>query len=287
MPLVSLREVLKGTRERRFAVGAFNAMDHAFAEGILQAAEEMRTPVILAGGDFPGPDYARFIPYLLDRIGRSEVPVCLHFDHGSSFEACARAVKSGYSSVMIDGSSLPFEDNVALTKRVVDMAHAYGVDVEGELGCIGSNWDSMEGEGTGSVHTDPESARVFVRETGIDALAVAIGTSHGLYRQAPDLDFGRLAAIRQRVDVPLVMHGSSGLSERDFSRAIDGGICKINAFTALTMKVTRQIADDLRDTELASSMSHMISLKMTEYAKQEVMRYIRIFRTLPIEEDLN
>ena len=141
----------------------------------------------------------------------------------------------------------------------------------------------MEGKKRG-VYTDPESARCSC-ERPVLTPSSGNRTSHGLYRQAPDLDFERLEVIRRCVNIPLVMHGSSGLSERDFTRAIDGGICKINAFTALTMKVTRQIADDFRDTELASSMSHTISLKMTEYAKQEVMRHIRMFRTLPIEED--
>lgn len=281
MPLVSLKEVLKGTQERRFAVGAFNVMDHSFAEGVLQAAEETSTPVILAAGDFPGPDYTNFIPYLLDRISRTSVPVCLHFDHGSSFEACARAVRVGFSSVMIDGSSLPFEENVSVTRRVVEFAHACGVDVEGEIGHTASSSDSMESddEVSESIYTDPEDAVRFVEKTGVDALAVAIGTVHGTYRREPKLDFPRLAAIRSCIQVPLVMHGSSGLSAPLFREAIENGICKINAFTNLTLKVTSKLATWMEETPIEKTMSHILSLKMSELAKEEVMRHIKLFGT--------
>lgn len=281
MPLVSLKEVLKNTQERRFAVGAFNVMDHSFAEGILLAAEETSTPVILAAGDFPGPDYANFIPYLLDRISRTSVPVCLHFDHGSSYESCARAIRAGFSSVMIDGSSLPFDENVSVTRRVAELAHACSVDVEGEIGHTASASDSMEGdeESGESIYTDPKDAVRFVEETGVDALAVAIGTVHGTYKREPKLDFPRLAAIRSRVQVPLVMHGSSGLSAPLFKEAIENGICKINAFTNLTLKVTSELATWMCEMPLERTMSHILSLKMTELAKKEVMRHIKLFGT--------
>lgn len=279
MPIASLREVLQNTREQHFAVGAFDTMDHAFTEGILAAAEETQTPVILAAGDFPGPDYSNFLPYLVDRISRTSVPVCLHFDHGGSFEACARAIRAGFSSVMIDGSALSFSENIALTKRVVEMAHACHVDVEGEVGHVGANAGSVESRRDDSRYTEPEAAAEFSEQTGVDALAVAIGTAHGVYKEAPKIDFERLRAIRSLVSVPLVMHGASGLSDEDFRRAVENGMCKINAFTNLTIAVTSHIADDIPFLTNPLKMSHEISLKMTAYAKQEVLRHILLFGT--------
>ncbi len=277
MPMVSLCEVLRNTREQHFAVGAFDTMDHAFTEGILQAAEESRTPIIVAAGDFPGPDYSNFLPYLIDRISRTTVPVCLHFDHGASFEACSRAIRAGYSSVMIDGSKLSFEKNIAETRRVVEMAHACGVTVEGEIGHVGATKNSLESAEDDTRYTEPKAAAEFVEKTGVDALAVAIGTAHGTYKSAPELDFKRLEEIRSQVSVPLVMHGASGLSDENMKQAIRSGMCKINAFTNLTLKVSAQIGEEMH--QLSKAMSHEISLHMTEYAKDEVLRHIRLFGT--------
>ncbi len=277
MPMVSLTEVLKNTREQHFAVGAFDTMDHAFTEGILQAAEESRTPIIVATGDFPGPDFTNLLPYLVDRISRTTVPVCLHFDHGGSFEACARAIRAGFSSVMIDGSNLPFNENIAETKRVVEMAHACGITVEGEIGHVGASSDSVESVQDDTLYTEPDAAVEFVERTGVDAVAIAIGTVHGVYKSAPKLDFERLEEIRSLVSVPLVMHGGSGLSAENFKHVIQSGISKINAFTNLTLKVSAQIGEEI--STLEKSLSHEISLHMTEYAKQEVLRHIHLFGT--------
>ena len=281
MPMVSLTEVLRNTREQHFAVGAFDTIDHAFTEGILQAAEESRTPIIVAAVDVPGPDYYNFLPYLVDRISRTTVPVCFHFDHGRSFEACARAIRAGFSSVMFDGSNLSFEENIAETKRVVEMAHACGISVEGEIGHVGASEGSVESAKDDSRYTEPEAAVEFVDKTGVDALAVAIGTAHGVYKSAPKLDFQRLEEIRSMVSVPLVMHGASGLSDENFKQAIRSGMSKINAFTNLTLKVSEQIEKDM--PELAKAMSHEISLRMTKYAKEEVLRHIQLFGTPAVE----
>ena len=243
MSLVGLREVLRDSIKGKYAVGAFDATDHLFAESILLAAEETRTPVILMVGDFPAPvDYDNFYPYLVDRISRTQVPVCLHFDHGASFEACALAVKRGCTSIMIDGSALPFEVNVALTKKVVEMAHACNVEVEGEIGSVGRN-ESLEGENAVSLYTEPEDAVEFARLTGVDALAVSIGTVHGVYKKAPKMDFERLAKIRSMIEIPLVMHGGSGLSVEDFHAAVSNGMNKINAFTNLSIVVADKIVE--------------------------------------------
>ena len=270
MSLVGLREVLRDSIKGKYAVGAFDATDHLFAESILLAAEETRTPVILMVGDFPAPvDYDNFYPYLVDRISRTQVPVCLHFDHGASFEACALAVKRGCTSIMIDGSSLPFEENVALTKKVVEMAHACNVEVEGEIGSVGRN-ESLEGENAVSLYTEPEDAVEFARLTGVDALAISYGTMHGASK-------GKNVKLRKEIAVAireclnhegifgaLVSHGSStvpayivdeinglggtltgtyGIAVSELQEAARCGINKINVDTDIRLAVTRNMKE--------------------------------------------
>lgn len=277
MPLASLREVLGEAVTARFAVGAFDAMDHVFVEAIIRAAEQTGTPVILMLGDFPGPDYVNLIPYTLDRISRSRVPVCLHFDHGASFERCARAIRLGFSSVMIDGSVLPFDENVAVTRRVVDMAHACGVDVEGEIGRMGSGEATVETTGDGA-YTALEDAVRFAELTGVDAMAVSIGTVHGVYRGQPMLDFDLLSRIRAEVSIPLVMHGSSGLPDSDFHRAIAGGMNKINAYSNLSIKAVEDLRDILAETKPGTMVFPVLDA-LVGRVMNEVARHIRLFAT--------
>lgn len=282
MPLVNLKTVLKGCVENHTAVGAFDALDHTFAEAIIKAAEETRTPMILMVGDFEGPDYENFYPYLVDRLQRTTVPICLHFDHGSSFERCMLAIRRGCTSVMIDGSALPFEENVALTKKVVEAAHACGVDVEGEIGCIGSSTGTMEGAGECS-YTDPQSAKEFVELTSVDALAIGIGTVHGVYKGEPKLDFERLEKIRALVDVPLVLHGGSGLSTEDFRHVIKSGINKINAFTGLSIAVTEAVKKKANELPANTNVVPLVQTAIDTGIK-EVKRHIEIFQTEAVKE---
>lgn len=282
MSLVGLKEVLRDSIEGRYAVGAFDATDHLFAESILLAAEETRTPVILMVGDFPAPvDYDNFYPYLVDRISRTHVPVCLHFDHGASFEACALAIRRGCTSIMIDGSALSFEENVALTKKVVEMAHACNVEVEGEIGSVGRN-ESLEGENSVSLYTEPEDAAEFVALTGVDALAVSIGTVHGVYKKAPKMDFERLARIRSLIDIPLVMHGGSGLSVEDFHAAVSNGMNKINAFTNLSIAVADRIAETAKALPPKTITGPLYEAAI-ETGKRQVMEHIKLFGTKTID----
>lgn len=282
MALVGLKEVLEGSVEKRFAVGAFDAMDHLFAEAVIAGAEEKNTPVILMVGDFyqgepGGLDFPNFYPYLRDRLERAKVPVCLHFDHGSSFEACVRAVRGGCTSVMIDGSALPFEENVALTKKVVEMAHASGVDVEAEIGCVGKQEGAVE-DGADGMYTRPEDAAEFVARTGVDALAVAVGTVHGVYRGEPKMDFNRLEKIRSMVSIPLVMHGGSGLSEENFKKAIACGINKINAYTGLMLEVRRTLEKEL--AALGENDWYAPAFAKAQMAgKDAVIKHIELFGT--------
>ncbi|WP_122643056.1 class II fructose-bisphosphate aldolase [Luxibacter massiliensis] len=277
MPLVNLRTILKGCVEKHTAVGAFDVLDHTFAEAAIEAAQETNTPIIIMVGDFEGPDYDNFYPYLTQRLKRASVPVCLHFDHGESFERCMLAIRRGCTSVMIDGSALPFEENVALTKKVVEAAHACGVDVEGELGCIGSGAGTIEGGQEGS-YTDPQLALEFVRLTGVDALAVGIGTVHGVYRGEPKLDFPRLEEIRKLVDIPLVLHGGSGLSTEDFRQAIRSGINKINAFTGLSIAVADAVRRKANEAGPGINVVPLIQAA-TQTGIQEIKRHIKIFQT--------
>ena len=204
-----------------------------------------------------------------------------HFDHGASFEACALAVKRGCTSIMIDGSALPFEENVALTKKVVEMAHACNVEVEGEIGSVGRN-ESLEGENAVSLYTEPEDAVEFARLTGVDALAVSIGTVHGVYKKAPKMDFERLAKIRSMIEIPLVMHGGSGLSVEDFHAAVSNGMNKINAFTNLSIAVADKIVEVSKSLP-PKTITGPIYEAAIETGKQQVIQHIRLFGTRSID----
>ena len=208
----------------------------------------------------------------------AEVPVCLHFDHGSSYEACALAIRRGCTSVMFDGSQLPFVENVKQTKKVVEMAHACGVDVEGEIGCIGSNDDSIENTGGRVIYTEPQDAVAFVEQTKVDALAVAIGTIHGVYLTEPKLDFKRLAKIRSLVDIPLVLHGGSGLTKENFQAAVDNGMNKINAYTNVSIAAAEGLRKALSDFGENTTHEEFTNV-LHNAAKQEIMRYIKMFGT--------
>ena len=229
--LVSPQSLLIAAQKGRYAVPAFNIENMEMAQAVMAAAEEMQSPIIIQ----TTPSSVRYANLRLFHgmvaalANRSPIPVALHLDHGESFDMCAEAVREGYTSIMIDGSHLGFEENIALTRRVVEAAG--GVAVEAELGKIGGKEDELECEG-GNI-TDPQLAREFVERTGCFSLAVAIGTAHGLYKDAPRLDIGRLTEIRKLVDAPLVLHGCSGLADADVRHCIREGICKINFATEL------------------------------------------------------
>lgn len=282
MPLVGLKEILRGSIERKYAVAAFDTADHVFTEAIIESAEELHTPVIIMVGEFGYVDFEAFYPYLVERCKSSKIPVCLHFDHGPSYESCVLAVRRGCTSVMFDGSQLPFKENVYQTRKVVEMAHACGVDVEGEIGCIGSNEDAIEGPGSHIIYTEPEDAVKFVEETHVDALAVAIGTVHGVYLKKPQLDFKRLHTIRQMVDIPLVMHGGSGLSEADFSAAVENGMNKINAYTNVSIATGKALRDAINSFPENTTHEEFTNCLQIA-AKKEIKDYIRMFRTPAVE----
>ena len=237
MPLISLADGLAHAREHRYALGAFNVLDSHFLRALFAAAKQERSPFIIniAEVHFKYVSLESLVEAVKFEAARHDIPVVLNLDHGLHFEAVVRALRLGFSSVMFDGSTLSYEENIRQTREVVKMCHAVGVSVEAELGAVGGDeGGALYGHADEAFFTDPQLAREFVDKTGIDALAVAIGNAHGKYKGEPKLDFDRLAAIRAAAGIPLVLHGGSGISDADFRRAISLGIHKINFYTGMS-----------------------------------------------------
>ena len=279
--LVTLKEILKDSVEKGYAVGAFDTTEHPFAEYIIEAAENQNKPVIMMVPGFAfGSRYdEEFYTYLVQRIKEAKVPICLHLDHGASFEEVMKAIHFGFSGVMIDGSALPNEENIALTKKVVEAAHACGVSVEAEIGHVaGAEATFNGGVADESCYTKVEDAVQFVKETNVDALAVAIGTVHGVYKGTPKLDLQRLDEIRAAVDIPLVMHGGSGLQQSDYENVVAHGINKINYFTEMALAAVKAMGDAIQAKN--GKMHFPEALGAAEKAVVEIIeRQIKVFKT--------
>ena len=239
MSFVTSEKMLLDAQKDGYAVGAFNVENMEMVMAVIAAAEELRAPVMMQ--TTPSTiKYAGLDMYLANvkaAAERASVPVCLHLDHGDSFDLAMRALRTGYTSIMIDGSHNVFEENIAVTKAVADACRPSGIPVEAELGKVGGKEDDLDG-GEGNGYTDPLEAKEFVERTGVTSLAVAIGTAHGVYKGVPKLDLDRLAEIRKVVDIPLVLHGASGLSEEAVVESIKRGICKVNFATELRIAYT-------------------------------------------------
>ena len=247
MSYVTTKDILLQAQQGGYAVGAFNVENMEMAQAVIRAAAELSAPVILQ----TTPSTLRYAAaktysaIVIQLARQAPVPVALHLDHGSSFDMAGQALEAGYSSVMIDGSKETFEQNIRLTRQVVEAAHKYQVPVEAELGKVGGKEDDLEAEA--DVYTDPEQARIVVEQTGVDSLAVAIGTAHGVYHGEPKLDVGRLREIRKLVMIPLVLHGASGLSDDSVKECIQAGICKVNFATELRIAYSDGIKEILAD----------------------------------------
>ncbi|MEW6065859.1 MAG: class II fructose-1,6-bisphosphate aldolase [Bacillota bacterium] len=249
MPLVPVKELLKRAEEGKYAVGAFNVNNMELVQAILAAAEAEKAPVIMQASQgaikYAGIEYIYALASLA--ASQSTVPVALHLDHGTSFEQCMKCIRVGFTSVMIDGSKFPLEENIALTNKVLEVARATGVSVEAELGKIGGTEDDIHVDERDAFFTDPEEARYFVEKTGVDSLAVAIGTAHGQYKGIPQLDFPRLEKIVSLVKIPIVLHGSSGVPDEAVQEAIRLGVRKVNIDTNIREAFTvacRQVLDN-------------------------------------------
>lgn len=235
MYLISSREMLKRAQKGGYAVPAFNIHNLETVQVVVETAAELRSPVILAGTPgtygYAGVDY--IVAICKEAAHKHQMPLVLHLDHHEEFADIEAKVNAGIRSVMIDGSHYPFDENIDVVSRVVQFCQRYDVSVEAELGRLGGQEDDLIVDSADAAFTDPAAAAEFVRRTGIDSLAVAIGSAHGLYKGEPRLDFERLAAIREQVDIPLVLHGASGIPDAMVNRCIDMGVCKVNVATEL------------------------------------------------------
>lgn len=252
MPLVSMKKMLEKGKQQRYAVGQFNVNNLEYAQAILLAAEEEQSPVILGVSE----GAARYIggykvvvamvEALMEEYGVT-VPVAIHLDHGSSFEQCAKAIQAGFTSVMIDASSMPLDDNIALTKKVVELAHINGVSVEAELGRVGGQEDDIIVDDAEQAYAIPEECERLVQETNVDCFAPALGSVHGPYKGEPNLGFDRMEEVMNLTNVPLVLHGGTGIPTKDIQRAISLGSAKINVNTENQMAQAKTIREVLAE----------------------------------------
>lgn len=233
--LVNLDYVLKKAQAEHYGVGLFNTTDTDMLEAAISAAEELNSPIIIGTAEvlLPSGELDLIAPSIIAAAKRAKVPVVVHYDHGLTFDRCMQALKLGFSSIMFDGSAGDEEQNIKDTAEIVKIAHSFGATVEGEIGHVGQA--ALGDNAVTDSYTTPEEAEDFINKTGVDALAIAIGTAHGAYKEKPCLDIGRLKEIRAKVDTPLVLHGGSGLSDDDFRNTIREGIAKVNIFTDLCL----------------------------------------------------
>lgn len=277
MQLVPMKDLLVDAYQNGYAVPALNASHLEFIKAILEVAEEQRSPVIIqtAYEEIQYVNGGATIVDLVKNIGQDkDIKVAIHLDHGPNFEAAVHCVRSGYTSVMYDGSLLPFEENVSNTCKVVEMAHAAGVTVEAELGQLGT---TEFGDENANAHlTDPEKAKEFVERTHVDCLAVAIGTAHGLYKGEPRLDFDRLKKITELTQVPIVLHGGTGVPDHHIKKAISLGVSKINVSTALRKAFIEGMQKYMHSHPEDLMTMHILGAGI-ESLKEEVRSVIRMF----------
>jgi len=274
--LVTLKEILKIAEERKIAIGSFNTPNMTTLKGVIAAAEEKNEPVIIMHAQVHEEmglcAMEEIVPLMVVFAKRAKVPVCVHLDHGEDLNYVKRGLELGCTSVMYDGSALDEATNTANTRVAVEYAKQFGASVEAEVGSMGARESSAAGEQDESIYTDPETAARFVRETGIDALACAFGTVHGVYLREPKLDFDRLARIKELVNVPLVMHGGSGVSVPDYKKVIALGIRKINYYTYMAKAAANAVVA-LAD----KTFFHDIELAAQRGVKEDVSAAIEVF----------
>ena len=277
--LVNLNDVLRKAQQEHYAVGLFNTTDTDMLEAVIAAAEELRSPVIIGTAEvlLPAGELKLIAPAIIAAAKRATVPVVVHYDHGLTFDRCMEALHLGFTSVMYDGSADPYEKNIADTAEIVKIAHAFGATVEGEIGHVGSA-DTCDNDAQ-DMYTRVDEAKAYMEATGVDALAVSIGTAHGAYKSKPKLDFGRLSDIHNAIPVPLVLHGGSGLSDDDFRRAIANGISKINIFTDLCAAGILASKQSVEKSPLPLDMNTYLGMRnlkvqmMKEAVKEKILLF--------------
>ena len=278
--LVTLNEILAIAKERNCAVGAFNTPNLECVTAVLNAAEKLNVPVILSHAELHESvaPLAVIGPVMVQAAKNAKVPVCVHLDHCETLSYMAEALKLGFTGVMYDGSVLPYEENVANTKIAVAMAREYGANVEAEIGQLASREGGTEENAGGPVYTDPDLAVKFCRETGIDALAPSFGTAHGIYKSKPVLDLDRVKVIAEKIGLPLVMHGGSGVSDEDYCTAISNGIRKINYYSYMS-KAGVTAVKQLLDTQDVTFF-HDLALAAQNAMEQDAARAMKVFARL-------
>ena len=276
--LVNMKTVLSLAQKDGVAVGSFNVYSYETIKGVLDCAEQKQTPVIVAFGEryLENMDFDTVYNLVQSVSKNFQVPFALHFDHCNNLDNVYRAIKAGFTSVMYDGSALDYNENIANTAKVVEVAHACNVSVEAELGSLAAGKHSHEGSaGDEEVYTNPEQAQEFVTRTGVDALAVSIGTVHGMYKGKPNIRIDILKKIKEKVSIPLVLHGGSGTPDETIRECIQNGICKINVNTEISMYTVEQLKA-LLNGEKSYHLS-VCSLKQVEFIKEVVGKYMSLF----------
>lgn len=275
MALVKMKDLLRRAEEKNIGCGAFSVGNMEMVRGAIRAAEELDTPVILQNAEVRLKNSPLHLmgPMMVQAAKEAKVDVAVHLDHGLTFETVDKALELGFTSVMLDASTLPFEENIARVKAVVEKARKYGATVEAELGLVGGSEDGSCDHGIRC--TDPDDAVVYARETGIDALAVAIGNAHGNYPVAPTLAFDVLEKIHEKVDIPLVLHGGSGITDKDFQKAISLGIRKVNIATASFNSLTAHVEKYMESTDKHNFFD--LNEAMVQGTYENVKRHILVF----------
>lgn len=279
--LVNLKEILEYAEKENKAIGMFNATGFDSLQAVIAAAEELNEPVIIAHAEVHNVynDISLVGPAMVAAAKNAKVPVCVHLDHGVTMDMIYRALRIGFTSVMIDASALPYEENLALTKQVVEMSHAMGVSVEAELGRLVTGEAGSKEEHTDmkaeDFYTDPKEAEAFVKETGVDALAIAFGTAHGFYTAQPKLDFDVIKNVAKATGIPLVMHGGSGVSEEGFRTSIKNGIRKINYYSYMS-KAGYMAAKKVIE-EGKTNYLHDVEYSAMQAMKEDVKKAIKVF----------
>lgn len=265
--LVNMNDILLPAKENGYGIGFFNAVNVEMARAIIETAEELRAPVMVGTAEvlLPVTELERVAEYLIPMARKANVPVCVHYDHGLSFEKCMEALKLGFTSIMYDCSTASYRENAEKVAEMVKICHAVGVTVEGELGHVGDNAGAGKLENPSDYFTDPDTAADFVGRTGVDALAVAVGNAHGDYAFPPKLDFERIQVISEKTGLPLVLHGGSGLSDHDFQEAVKLGVSKVNIFTDIDKAGKRGVEAGIAAGE--KSMTGLIPYEIAEMKK--------------------
>lgn len=275
MALVKMKDLLRRAEEKNIGCGAFSVGNMEMVKGAIRAAEELNTPIILQIAEVRLKNSPLHLmgPMMVQAAKEAKVDVAVHLDHGLTFETVDKALELGFTSVMLDASTLPFEENITRVKAVVEKARKYGATVEAELGLVGGSEDGSCDHGIRC--TDPDDAVVYARETGIDALAVAIGNAHGNYPVAPTLAFDVLEKIHEKVDIPLVLHGGSGITDKDFQKAISLGIRKVNIATASFNSLTAHVEKYMESTDKHNFFD--LNEAMVQGTYENVKRHILVF----------